>query len=85
MNISVVLLNKNNLVLDQSVLQDIDIDKDKLYEILQKAVSVSNDQSLQSLLDLHFQLNRIVNKYSRTYIRKNLPGVCINIYTKIIC
>ncbi|GJQ79234.1 hypothetical protein Trydic_g5478 [Trypoxylus dichotomus] len=51
----------------------INVDQKKLNDVLQTAISISNKQPLQSLLDLQFQLNRIINKYSRTYERRNLP------------
>lgn len=66
------------IVSDEHEKQSIDIDKAELGKVLQTAVFVSDKQPLQSLLDLQSQLNRIVNKYSRTSNRKTLPNVSMH-------
>ncbi|KRT86288.1 hypothetical protein AMK59_2173 [Oryctes borbonicus] len=61
------------IVSDEPEKLSTNIDQSKLSHVLQTAVSISDKQPLQSLLDLQFQLNRIINKYSGTYDRRNLP------------
>nr|XP_022905488.1 uncharacterized protein LOC111417442 [Onthophagus taurus] len=51
----------------------VEISENELNKILNFAVEVTTNQSLQSLLDLHYQLSRIIKQYSKNYNRTKLP------------
>ncbi|XP_018330905.1 ATPase family AAA domain-containing protein 2 [Agrilus planipennis] len=51
----------------------VDVNKEELGEVLKHVVEVTDGHSLQSLLDLHNQLSKIVRLYSRSHNRKTLP------------
>lgn len=47
----------------------------ELEDVLEKIVKVTEEYSLNSLLDLYNHLNLIVKKYARNHIRTSLPKV----------
>lgn len=52
-----------------------DINIEELNNVLDEAVKISSNRSLESLLDLYNQLGVIIRQYSRTIHRMNLPKV----------
>lgn len=48
--------------------------RDELEKVLEYAVKITANHHLQSLLDLHYQISRIIKQYLRIHNRKNLPG-----------
>ncbi|KAK4885527.1 hypothetical protein RN001_001798 [Aquatica leii] len=52
---------------------DVIVNKEELETTLEQAVMMTANKSLQSLIDLHNELSRIVRQYSRTSNRKSLP------------
>lgn len=52
--------------------------KEDLESVLEEVVEITADKSLHLLLDLHYQLSRILKNYVWTCKRKNLPAV--NVY-----
>lgn len=51
----------------------VDINIEELNNVLDEAVKISSNRSLESLLDLYNQLGVIIRQYSRTIHRMNLP------------
>lgn len=59
------------------VKQEIQCLKEDLEAVLNEAVSITEEKPLHLLLDLHYQLSRILKQYIRTCDRKKLPNVSI--------
>lgn len=66
-------LNEQNKVEDKPTL--IEGIKEDLEQVLDSVVEVTRDLSLHLLLDLHFQLSRIIKRYGSTHNRNNLCQV----------
>ncbi|KAF5301316.1 hypothetical protein FQA39_LY10714 [Lamprigera yunnana] len=52
---------------------DVIVNREELEKTLDNAVKITRNESLQSLLDLHNELSRIIRQYARTSLRKSLP------------
>lgn len=63
-------LNENSNSVEE---QKVDINEEQLKAVLEKAVTITTDHALQSLLDLHFQLSRIVKEFIGLSNRSKLP------------
>lgn len=56
----------------------VDVSVEELEKVLDQAVKVTANQTLQVLVDLHGQLSGIVRQFVRTPNRSNLPKVGIS-------
>lgn len=72
-------LNEKTKVEDEPTL--IEGIREELEQVLELVVEITSELSLHLLLDLHFQLSRIIKRYGSTHNRKNLCEVC---YCKLL-
>lgn len=73
--INVCTLSVSENVKDE---KPVDINLDELQRVLERAVKITAHNNLQSLLDLHNQLSRIIKQYLRTHNRRTLPKVSLS-------